>query len=206
MTTESAQTYDTGRPRTDAEKNYVTNGEYYRTHQATQKQIDFVTRLLAQIAEFGETEKRQARDLYQGYRDLADEGKFTMAFASQAIDHLKGAIADLTKSAKATIQWPEVPTGRYAYRKSENSEDIAFFHVVVKDDGFPLLWIYTPLEEIPVRSFKQKRTILQKIADLGTFECELLFGQKIGICSRCGTELTAKESRDYGMGPVCRNK
>jgi len=203
----TAQTYDNCRPRTDAEKNHLTNGEYYRTHPATQKQIDFIEALLTDMANLGR--KEDALSLFHTMSEQAESNEFSMAQASIAITELKAKVAKLKRQARKDQKagpWPEVPTGRFAYQKSDDPEDIAFFHVVVKDDGFPLLWIYTPLEEIPVKNFTQKRTILQKISDLGTFECEKLFGQKIGICSRCGTELTNPKSRDYGMGPICRDK
>jgi hypothetical protein len=174
----------------------------FATRPATQKQIDFIEALLTDMANLGR--KEDALDLFQTMSEQAESNAFSMAQASIAITELKTKVGELKKTVK--VEWPAVPTGRFAYQKSDDPEDIAFFHVVVKDDGFPLLWIYTPLEEIPVRGISQKRTILQKIADLGTVECELLFGQKIGVCSRCGTELTATESRDYGMGPICRNK
>lgn len=180
--------------------------EYFATHQATQKQIDFVTKLLSEIAGFGETELDTARKLHQGYRDLANEGKFTMAFASKTIDTLKESIATLKSEAKSKIEWPEVPTGRYAYAKSEDPDDIAFFHVVVKDDGFPLLWVYSSDDELPIKGFKQKLAILKKIVELDPFECERLYGQKTEHCSRCGKKLTRPESRAYGMGDKCAGK
>lgn len=174
----------------------------FATRPATQKQIDFIENLLKDMASLGRRE--DALDLFQTFTGQVKDNAFSMAQASIAITELKTKLSELKKSSK--IEWPAVPTGRFAYQKSDDPEDIAFFHVVVKDDGFPLLWIYTPLEEIAVRGFAQKRSILRKIADLGTFECELLFGQKIGKCSRCGTDLTNPDSRAYGMGPVCRGK
>lgn len=176
----------------------------FATRPATQRQIDFIVKLLTDMAHLGQ--KDIARDLFQTMSEQAKFDNFSMAQASIAITELKEKVKKLRKDEASKIQWPGVPTGRYAYRKSDDPEDIAFFHVVVKDNGFPLLWIYTPMEEIAVRSFAQKRLILQKILDLGPVECERLFGQKIGICSRCGTELTNTESRAYGIGPICRNK
>jgi hypothetical protein len=177
------------------------NSQYYATHQATQKQIDFIETLLTEMANLGRRD--DALDLFQTFTEQAENNAFTMAQASIAITELK---EKLKKLRVTEVKWPAVPTGRFAYKKSDDPDDIAFFHVVVKDNGFPLLWVYTPMEEIPVQAVPQKKAILQKIADLGTLECELLFGQKIGICSRCGTELTNQKSRDYGMGPICRAK
>ena len=201
----TTKTYDNGRPRTEAEKNRLTNGEYYATRPATQKQIDFIEALLTDMANLGRRE--DALDLFQTFTEQAESNSFSMAQASVAITELKNKVGELKKGQRASVEWPKVPTGRYAYLKDESDpESVAFFHVVVKDNGFPLLWIYTPQEEIAIRGFAQKKAILQKIVDLGPFECELLFGQKIGICSRCGSELTNPDSRAFGMGPVCRSK
>ena len=177
----------------------------FATRPATQKQIDFIEGLLKDLANLGRRE--DALDLFQTMAEQAEAKSFSMAQASIAITELKAKVQGLRKAEAENVKWPAVPTGRFAYLKDENNpESVAFFHVVVKDDGFPLLWIYTPLEEIPVRGWTQKRAILQKIVDLGTFECELFFGQKIGVCSRCGTALTNPDSRAYGMGPICKDK
>jgi hypothetical protein len=186
---------------TEASMTRTGNSEYYATHQATQKQIDFIETLLTEMANLGR--KDDALDLFETLKNQAESNEFTMTQASIAITELK---EKLKKLRVTKVEWPAVPTGRFAYQKSDDPDDVAFFHVVVKDNGFPLLWIYTPMEEIPVRGVPQKKAILQKIKDLGPFECELLFGQKIGKCSRCGTELTNPKSRAYGMGPDCRAK
>lgn len=181
--------------------------EYFATHPATQKQIDFITRLLKELGELGPDHLPTARQLYTMYADLHAKGEFTIAVASGTIDSLKTRIAELKKDVAKKIQWPDVPTGRYAYAKDENDEEsIAFFRVVVKEDGFPLLWVYSSDDQLPIKGIKQKLTILQKIADLGPFECERLYGQKTEHCSRCGKRLTLTESRAYGMGEKCRAK
>lgn len=49
-------------------------------------------------------------------------------------------------------------------------------------------------------------TIARKILAAGAYESMILFGQSIGRCGHCGRELTNQESREAGIGPVCRNK
>lgn len=181
--------------------------EYFATHAATDKQIGFISGLLKNLADLGHVE--EARDLYRAYAEQAKNGDFTIAIASNRITELKSLVAlgrESQAKEQASIVWPEVPTGRYAYAKSEDPEDLAFFHVVVKEDGYPLLWAYSSDDEVPIRGNKQKQTILQKIVDLDPFQCELLFGQKMGYCSRCGKKLTRTESRDRGMGDKCAGK
>lgn len=178
--------------------------EYFATHPATKKQVDFITSLLEEIGGFGPDHLPTARNLYLTYAELYKKGEFTMDVASRTIASLKSRLVELKGSVK--VEWPEVPTGRYAYAKSEDPEDLAFFHVVVKEDGFPLLWSYASDDELPIKGHKQKITILKKIVELGPLNCELLFGQKMGYCSRCGKKLTRTESRDRGMGDKCAGK
>lgn len=49
-------------------------------------------------------------------------------------------------------------------------------------------------------------TIAKKILAAGAYESMILFGQKIGRCGHCGRELTNQESREAGIGPICRSK
>lgn len=180
--------------------------EYFATHPATQKQTAFITVLLKDLSDLSQRHLEEARSLYSLYQQQASEGEFTMAQASTAITELKERLKIEQAKSHANIAWPEVPTGRYAYAKSEDPEDLAFFHVVVKEDGFPLLWSYASDDELPIKGRKQKITILKKIVELGPLNCELLFGQKMGYCSRCGKKLTRTESRDRGMGDKCAGK
>jgi hypothetical protein len=186
----------------------ITLPEHHGFKIASDRQVEFITTLLADYAKFGDEYAEEARSGFTTLRDQFRAGEFTMSMASALIEQLKDLNRRLRAEARESEEaLPEIPTGRYAYQKdTEDPEDIAFFHVVVTKKGFPLLWIYTPMEEIAVKNRAQKRTILKKIEELGPFQCELLFGQKIGVCSRCGTELTNQQSREYGMGPICRNK
>lgn len=49
-------------------------------------------------------------------------------------------------------------------------------------------------------------TIAKKILEAGAYESMILFGQKIGRCGHCGRQLTNQESREAGIGPICRDK
>jgi hypothetical protein len=49
-------------------------------------------------------------------------------------------------------------------------------------------------------------TIAKKILAAGAYEAMILFGQSIGRCGHCGRMLTNQESREAGIGPICRGK
>ncbi len=54
--------------------------------------------------------------------------------------------------------------------------------------------------------FEQIATLLQKIIDAGPMVAMARYGQELGICGRCGRELTDETSREIGLGPTCRRK
>jgi hypothetical protein len=177
----------------------------FATRPATQKQIDFIEALLKDMANLGR--KEDALDLFQTMAEQARNNAFSMAQASIAITELKTKVGELKKTVTVKAEWPAVSTGRYAYLKDENDpESVAFFHVVVTDSGFPLLWVYSSDEELPIKSVPQKMSILSKIKDLGELECMKFFGQKSKTCGECGRRLTTSESRDIGIGPICLAK
>ena len=197
------QTFDTGRQRSDAEKNHVTGGEYHRTHLATKKQIDFITSLLKDLAELGRRE--DARQLYSAYAEQYRAGEFTMEKASNRITELKNLVKMGREAAQEKVEWPAVPTGRYAIDSGTEGQDTAFYRVVVKDNGFPLLWVYSSDEQRAVKNPQAKVTILNNILKQGLWESEIRFGQELHFCARCGRALTRTESREYGMGEKCRS-
>lgn len=56
---------------------------------------------------------------------------------------------------------------------------------------------------IPVRDKQSRESILSSI-QLNPIESLKLYGQKIGRCGHCKKTLTDSESREFGIGPVCR--
>jgi uncharacterized protein DUF6011 len=48
--------------------------------------------------------------------------------------------------------------------------------------------------------------VIKKIHAAGAYEAMIRFGHELGMCGRCGIELTDDESRAAGIGPVCINK
>lgn len=51
-----------------------------------------------------------------------------------------------------------------------------------------------------------RMTLLSKIVAAGPKEAMLRYGRELGSCGHCGRTLTNEESREAGIGPVCRGK
>jgi hypothetical protein len=99
-----------------------------------------------------------------------------------------------------------VPVGRYAIHNQGGVNDISFYHVERPDKGrykgktFVKQQLGPNVERIPMG--QQRAALLRIAADpAGATQ---LYGRKLGVCGVCGITLTNEESREYGIGPVCR--
>lgn len=100
---------------------------------------------------------------------------------------------------------PPAKAGRYAVKIDDK---MRFFDVSTPDQG---RWAgYVFLNEqlggefYPIKDARRRHRILEII---GKDEDALArYGRELGICGLCGRELTTQESRDFGVGPICRNK
>lgn len=103
-----------------------------------------------------------------------------------------------------------VPDGRYAvYNDDQSVNDIGFYKVENVTTGDWAGWTFVKQVVGPEErklSQKQGRRILAKINAFGQREASQLFGQNTQKCGVCNTNLTNKESREYGIGPDCRAK
>jgi hypothetical protein len=120
--------------------------------------------------------------------------------------------------------WPDVPAGRYALMGEQNpgpnhpnpndDDTITFYKVDRPTEG---RWTgYTFLsagkggphgepEWIAIRKADRKRALLEEIArDPGS--AAQMYGMELGHCGVCGRTLTDETSRQYGIGPVCRER
>lgn len=113
-------------------------------------------------------------------------------------------------TAEVEVPAAPVPDGRYAvYNDDQSVNDIAFYKVdnvaTGKWAGFTFVRQIVGPDEQRL-SQRQGRAILAKIAAAGVTESFQLYGRSTQVCGVCGTNLTNKESREYGIGPVCREK
>ena len=112
--------------------------------------------------------------------------------------------------AKPVAVEPEkvvVPEGRYALRSDDG--DVRFYRVEhgtvgSKWEGFVFVSAQASDVLYPIKNRNSRNAILDAIA-ADPQAAVILYGKELGVCGRCGTELTS-EWRKQGIGPVCANK
>jgi hypothetical protein len=191
-----------------------------KVFMATERQCRYILDLMdgrkwaehkwaARIAEVGAQVKRHI-DLTDA--EIIGDAPITADAASKLIDTLKNECRFIDRPAKTVGDMPDVPAGKYALTiegATGDDNDIAFYDVDRPTEG---RWAgYTFVTMILGGGGEQKvsraasRTILGRIA-ADPAGAARLFGQKTETCGVCGRNLTNKVSRDYGIGPDCRQK
>jgi hypothetical protein len=160
---------------------------------ATDRQLAFMRTLLAQKGQQMSDAEMRAMPTW---------------VASARIDALLAMpnVAAPASSAPAEAV-PSVPAGRYAVLGEDGTTD---FYRVDHGKGkwagvtFVSLLLGSPggLQESRI-SRAVKAAVLEKIAKEPEAACAR-FGHALGICGVCGAPLTNEESREIGIGPVCR--
>lgn len=97
------------------------------------------------------------------------------------------------------IMFEGVPEGRYAIDWAEGEvEDIKFYQI-----RSAVLYAQASDELHPIKDIDHVAKVLEAVkADPKA--ASILYGLKLGVCGVCGRTLTNQESRDFGIGPVCR--
>lgn len=111
--------------------------------------------------------------------------------------------------------WP-YPPGRYAILVPRDADlgktdDLVtkFYKVDTPDEdsrwfGYVFVKVQAGDELYPVKG-EAAQVVLRKIAE-DPEAAMLLYGREIGKCGHCGRTLTNEESREAGIGPICRGK
>ena len=102
-------------------------------------------------------------------------------------------------------QNPPAKAGRYAV---EIDDKLRFFEVSTPTEGrwagYVFLTEQAGGEFYPIRDNRRRKMILDAIND--DPDSLARYGRELGYCGACGRELTTKESRLRGIGPVCYSK
>lgn len=173
---------------------------------ASERQINFLHTLLTE------------RDLFTG--KLAEVNQ---ADREATLENIKASVPTLSKKAaskwiekllecpkletatSSPINLPNVPAGRYALTGNDGTTD--FYKVDRPTEGrwagktFVKLLVGPEEQRV---SFAQTKTILDRIVEAGVQDAMLRYGIEIGECGHCGRRLTNEESREIGIGPICR--
>lgn len=138
---------------------------------------------------------------------------------ARAMRTLIDALLELPKTPEAaaqsgdrfvsTSEFPGVADGRYAVETDADDAHLAFYRVSIPDEdsrwhGRVFVKVMASDNELRL-SGTTARAVLAKIAnDPGA--AARRYGHEIGQCGVCGRTLTDAESREWGIGPVCRAK
>jgi hypothetical protein len=111
-----------------------------------------------------------------------------------------------TRIGDADFQNVAVPAGRYAL---DCGDDLIKFFRVTHGKGSWLGKIF--LQEQAGPAFHKIASPARRLEIMTAIHADpkaamLLYGIKKGYCGKCGLELTKKESRDAGIGPICAGK
>lgn len=115
--------------------------------------------------------------------------------------------ADLAPAApdRSQAKRDAVPEGKYAVYRSNV---LGFFKVDKPTEG---KWAgFTFVNQIvSEEEYKLSREQANRVLDLiapNPFEASVRYGRELRYCGVCGRKLTKKESREAGIGPVCRER
>lgn len=190
------------------------------TKYATEKQLNFARNLYRQLDQLGVADSH-----LEVLAEAVTTAKNDRAFMSQIIDGLIGTrdairrgelteLVDPDKAPKpqepAPTATPDVPEGRYAY---DNGTQTIFVQVDRPTEGRWAGYVFVKrlvgapgdFAKYPVRNRDERADILRIISE-DPQAAAIAFGQLVGVCGVCGSPLTNEESREYGIGPVCRAK
>lgn len=161
-------------------------------HPATSRQIEYIVALA-----------KHHGTVLPSDEQIADWTQFK---ASEIIDWYltnKGPLP--RQSAAPALQAErEVKAGNYAI---EFEGKLRFFQIDTPDEGRWAGWTFVKEQASddlwPVKGAR-KGEVLNAIAD--DEDALARYGRELGVCGACGRTLTDPESRELGLGPVCRNK
>lgn len=131
--------------------------------------------------------------------------------ASSMIDLLKEELAtriaaNPAPTSIAPTALPKVADGYYAV---DTDGKISFYHVNTPTEGrwegYTFVDVQAGSDFIKLPSQRVRNAVIAKIA-VDPKEASLRYGREIGRCGVCGRTLTNQDSRDAGIGPVCRDK
>jgi hypothetical protein len=180
----------------------------------TKGQTDYIKDLLTELATLADPQ--HVEELAESYREMYRNRTLDKVRASGVIDELKELVRlGREHAAKMGREVPsqregfgsdlagQVPEGRYAITGNEGQT--VFVHVVKFKSG-----AFIVKQQVADDSHRVSKVVarqmLQKILDAGIEQASMRYGRELGECGVCGRTLTNEDSRQMGIGPVCRAK
>lgn len=184
----------------DREHYVVNNGVRHdvpatHIHRATPKAVDYLVAL--SIERFPAVTEESIRAWADGVH---------YSEVSAKIDWLKTQ-PKVVNSGVGTTAYAHIPAGRYAVTGDHGQT--VFVKVVRPTEGQWAGRVFVNIQagdELHQVSATTRNALLAKIEGAGVRAASTRYGREIGSCGVCGRTLTDAESRDAGIGPVCRAK
>lgn len=162
-------------------------------HPATSRQVEYIIALAK----------------HHGTALPSDEqiADWTQFKASEIIDWYLSKFGPLPRrQAEAPVLQAEreVKAGHYAI---EFDGQLRFFKVDTPDEGRWAGWTFVKeqaSDDYWSVKGQRKVDVLNAIAD--DEDSLARYGRELGVCGMCNRTLTDPESREIGLGPICRNK
>lgn len=172
---------------------------------ATPKQIGFIVTLLGERDYSGETRVKFLDRLNFIAANWDTElGKMTRVQASELISYLMTMPKIETDVPTATPS--DVPVGRYAVVLYD---ELVFVKVdrPVEGQWAGRTFVTQQVSDDFMRVSRSRQdAMLDQIRSDGFEKAMTRYGRYLGVCGDCGKTLTNAESREEGIGPVCRSK
>lgn len=183
---------------------------------ASTAQMDYLLSLLDERdvpADARELMSQRARNQLKANQDQGDRARIedgiSLPRASEFIARLKERprkTSQTPATAGREQGLPDVPAGRYALREADGVT--RFYRVDRPEEGRWAGWTFLKIQASddlhPIKDRVRKGEVLRAIA-ADPAAASKLYGQELGHCGVCGRTLTDETSREYGIGPVCRN-
>jgi hypothetical protein len=168
-----------------------------RINRASEKAVDYLVSLSASRT------PHVAEDVIRAWAATVDR-----SVVSDKIDELKAMLkSESVISTGGSLERHNVPAGRYAITGSDGQT--VFVKVDRPTEGQWAGRIFVKIQagdDLHRTGRQVADALLAKIAADGVQDAMLRYGREIGSCGHCGRTLTNQESRDAGIGPVCRDK
>jgi hypothetical protein len=172
---------------------------------------------------------RVGLDALKGVLELAVRFDWTVAPEVRDRAALNPATSELAQSVNAEATAPKraeaialdfdlPPSGAYALPTQDGAvNELAFWLVNRPDEGKWAGWTFLAqqisgdkrragaIRPNGTSTSPQAVAILKRITAEAE-EAMLRYGRELGVCGHCGRTLTNDESRELGIGPICREK
>jgi hypothetical protein len=193
-----------GRPQTDAGPEFTTPAA-----RLSRKQMSLIIDLMNERDLGVETRpKYRARLVELAFRPYRIE-KLDRVAASNLITYLFGLPMKSSGESgeeSAPTAFDNIPAGHYAV---EQDGGVVFLRVDRPLEGKWAGKVFVSLQhgdDYTNMGRQAGLTMLGRIMDQGVMHCSTRYGREIGKCGVCHRTLTNAESREAGIGPVCRDK